>query len=164
MCWPWRRQQRRRRRFGGGRGVSVRAWRICPESVESGRNRVHAPHRPHRPCSGSGVSGTTSAANRLPGPCTFYDVPGTSGGRERGVQMHGEELVTVVIPARNEERHLDACLESVLSQDYRTLQVVVVDGDSSDRTAEVVRLRMAQDARVELLHNSRRNIPSSLNL
>ncbi len=84
--------------------------------------------------------------------------------RKRGVQVHGEELVTVVIPARNEEQYLDACLESVLTQDYQALQVVVVDGDSSDRTAEVVRLRMAEDARVELVHNSLRNIPSSLNL
>ena len=78
--------------------------------------------------------------------------------------MSGEELVTVVIPAHNEEQHLGACLESVLSQSYQALQVVVVDGDSSDQTADVVRRRMAEDARVELLHNPRRNIPSSLNL
>jgi succinoglycan biosynthesis protein ExoA len=73
-------------------------------------------------------------------------------------------LVTVVVPARNEEKFLGACLDSVLAQDYPALQVVVVDGDSSDGTADVVRTRMARDDRVELVRNHRRNIPSSLNL
>jgi succinoglycan biosynthesis protein ExoA len=78
--------------------------------------------------------------------------------------MSGAELVTVVVPACNEERFLGACLDSVLAQEYDELQVVVVDGASSDGTVDVVRARMAQDPRVELLHNPRRNIPSSLNL
>lgn len=76
--------------------------------------------------------------------------------------MH-EDLVTVVIPAYNEVAHLGACLDSVLAQDHTNLQVVVVDSDSSDGTADIVRARMAEDPRVELVHHSRRNIPSSLN-
>ncbi len=78
--------------------------------------------------------------------------------------MRDEELVTVVVPACNEERFLGACLDSVRAQDYDALQIVVVDGASTDGTAEVVRDRMAGDERIELLHNPRRNIPSSLNL
>ncbi len=75
-----------------------------------------------------------------------------------------QELVTVVIPALDEELFLGACLDSILDQDYRALQVLVVDGGSSDATVGVVRARMAGDDRIELLHNTRRNIPSSLNL
>jgi succinoglycan biosynthesis protein ExoA len=74
-----------------------------------------------------------------------------------------DELVTVVIPAFNEEGFVGACLDSVLAQDYPSLQVLVVDGASTDGTVEEVRARMA-DRRVELLHNDRRNIPSSMNL
>ena len=53
--------------------------------------------------------------------------------------------VTVVVPARNEEATLGACLDSVLAQDYPAglLTVIVVDDDSQDATAEVVRRRMA---------------------
>ena len=76
----------------------------------------------------------------------------------------GDELVTVVIPAADEEQFLPGCLDSVLSQNYADLQVVVVDGASTDGTADVVRAKMSQDPRVELVHNDRRNIPSSLNL
>lgn len=78
--------------------------------------------------------------------------------------MEARELVTVVIPAHDEEHFLDACLTSVRAQTHRDLQVLVVDGASTDGTADVVRAHMAADDRVELLHNDRLNIPSSLNL
>lgn len=74
-----------------------------------------------------------------------------------------DELVTVAVPASNEEGFVGACLDSVLAQDYSALQVIVVDGASTDGTADEVAAR-ATDQRVELLHNPRRNIPSSMNL
>ena len=80
--------------------------------------------------------------------------------------MSGEDRprVTVVIPARNEERAVAACLDSVLAQTERSLQVIVVDGDSEDRTADVVRDYAARDPRVELLHNPQRTVPYSMNV
>jgi len=75
-----------------------------------------------------------------------------------------DDLVTVVIPARNEERFIGPCLDAVLAQDEPRLQVVVVDGDSEDRTAEIVRRRAVEDPRVELVENPARIIPVALNL
>lgn len=74
-----------------------------------------------------------------------------------------EPLVTVVIPARNEEVSIGACLDAVLAQDWPNLQVLVVDGDSEDRTTQIVAERAQRDPRVELLANPRRIIPVSLN-
>ena len=78
--------------------------------------------------------------------------------------MEDPELVTVVVPACNEDRFIGACLSSIREQEYPRLQVIVVDGPSTDATADVVRAHMREDERVELVHNDRRNIPSSLNL
>lgn len=74
------------------------------------------------------------------------------------------ELVTVMIPAYNEEQFIGRCLDSVRQQDYRNLQIVVVDGCSTDGTEEQVRARMAEDDRIELVSNPRRIIPVALNL
>jgi cellulose synthase/poly-beta-1,6-N-acetylglucosamine synthase-like glycosyltransferase len=54
--------------------------------------------------------------------------------------------VTVVVPARNEEATIGACVDSILASDYPAgrLELIVVDDDSSDRTADVVRRRMAR--------------------
>ena len=75
-----------------------------------------------------------------------------------------DDLVTVVVPARNEEDFIGRCLESVLSQTHRALEVIVVDGASTDGTADVVARYAAGDRRVRLLHNSRAIIPVSLNV
>ncbi len=75
-----------------------------------------------------------------------------------------EDLVTVIIPARNEEASIGAALDSVSGQSYRNLQIVVVEGGSTDRTAEIIRSRIESDPRIEMLSNPRPHIPSSLNL
>lgn len=75
-----------------------------------------------------------------------------------------DDLVTVVIPARDEETALPRCLDSILRQDEANLQVIVVDGASRDATADVVNEYARRDPRVELLHNSAGIIPRSLNL
>ena len=49
-----------------------------------------------------------------------------------------DPLVSVCIGVYNRERHIRECLESVLGQTYRDLEIVVVDNASTDRTAEVV--------------------------
>lgn len=50
-----------------------------------------------------------------------------------------KKLVTVVVPAYNEEKTIASCIKSVLSQDYRPLEVIVVDDGSKDGTAEIAR-------------------------
>jgi chlorobactene glucosyltransferase len=47
--------------------------------------------------------------------------------------------VAIVVPARNAERHIGACLESLLALDYPRLEIVVVDDHSTDHTAALVR-------------------------
>lgn len=61
--------------------------------------------------------------------------------------------VDVVIPAFNEEAHIDACLDHVLAQDYPAdrLRAWVVDAGSTDRTAEAVAARAAGEPRLSLV-------------
>ena len=73
------------------------------------------------------------------------------------------ELATVIIPARNEERSIGRCLESLLSQDHDALQIVVVDSSSQDRTRDVVRSYAGVDPRVELVSSPGSTIPAALN-
>ncbi len=47
--------------------------------------------------------------------------------------------MTVIIPARNEATRIGACLEGLAQQSYRRFEVIVVDDDSHDGTADVVR-------------------------
>jgi succinoglycan biosynthesis protein ExoA len=92
-------------------------------------------------------------------------VPGYYGAAVTAMTgNHMNELVTVIMPARNEEQAIGAALESVLGQTYRELQFVVIEGDSTDRTRSIIEERQAQDARIEILTNPLPNISVSLNL
>lgn len=60
-------------------------------------------------------------------------------------------LVSVLIPARNEEGNIEACLQSLQGQDYPNFEVLVLDDNSRDRTGEIVARIAMQDDRVQLL-------------
>lgn len=48
-------------------------------------------------------------------------------------------LVSVIMAVRNGERFLRQAIESVLAQDYRPIEIILIDGQSIDRTAEIAR-------------------------
>ncbi|MDT7042939.1 glycosyltransferase [Candidatus Nitronereus thalassa] len=60
--------------------------------------------------------------------------------------------VTVVIPARNEERNVNQALQSVLRLDYPDLQIVVVNDRSTDGTGSILKQLAEQDPRLTLMH------------
>ena len=60
--------------------------------------------------------------------------------------------VSIIIPARNEERNIQEALRSVLSQDYKNTEIIVIDDRSTDQTAAILD-RMAQaDPRLRVVH------------
>jgi succinoglycan biosynthesis protein ExoA len=74
-------------------------------------------------------------------------------------------FVSVVIPCRNEARFLPRCLDSILSGDYPAdrMEVLAVDGSSSDGTQECIRSYAERDSRVRLVENPRGTTPAALN-
>ena len=78
--------------------------------------------------------------------------------RPRGSETPG---LSVLIPARNEEANIGAALRCVLASHAVSLEVLVLDDDSTDGTADVVRSLMAVDRRVRLVGGS--GLPSGWN-
>ena len=60
-------------------------------------------------------------------------------------------LVSVIVPAKDEQDNIRAALETLLAQDYANLEILVVDDRSADRTAAIVREVAAGDPRVRLI-------------
>ena len=54
-------------------------------------------------------------------------------------QNNNSSLVSVLIPARNEEINIKRCLYSLIDQSYKNLEIIVLDDDSSDQTFEIVK-------------------------
>jgi glycosyltransferase involved in cell wall biosynthesis len=79
-------------------------------------------------------------------------IPSPLAGEGGGASPPGEGLpsISVLIPARNEELGIAACLESVLAARHVELELIVLDDHSTDRTAEIVREIAAKDSRVRI--------------
>jgi succinoglycan biosynthesis protein ExoA len=72
--------------------------------------------------------------------------------------------VSLVMPVRNEERHLDEAVRAVLSQDYPgELELVLAVGPSHDKTEEISQRIAAADSRVTVVPNPSGRIPNAVN-
>ena len=82
-----------------------------------------------------------------------------AGGNER-------PLLSVILAARNERRYIANVLESLLRQDDGgfDIEILVIDGKSSDGTADIAHQYAACDRRIRVLINDRQTTPSAFNL
>lgn len=72
-------------------------------------------------------------------------------GKDDGEPPETLPLISILIPARNEERNIATCVESLLKQDYPSYEILVLDDNSSDSTAAIIESMAARDSRVRLL-------------
>jgi teichuronic acid biosynthesis glycosyltransferase TuaG len=62
-----------------------------------------------------------------------------------------DQLVSIIMPAKDTGKYIAAAIESVIAQDYRWWELLVVDDQSLDRTAEIVKEYAAADSRIMYL-------------
>jgi glycosyltransferase involved in cell wall biosynthesis len=55
--------------------------------------------------------------------------------------------VSVILPARNEERYIARCLDSLLAQDYSNFEIIAINDSSTDRTGEIMEEYAKKDQR-----------------
>jgi len=63
-------------------------------------------------------------------------------------------LISVCVPARNEERNIRACVESILAQDYPNFEIIVLEDRSTDATGELLRGLAAQNDKLRVINGS----------
>ena len=77
----------------------------------------------------------------------------------RGTKIHPvdpqmvarQDLVTVLLPVLNETKRLAPCLDGLISQGPAIVEIIVIDGGSTDSTSDLVRSYSQRDPRVRLL-------------
>lgn len=52
--------------------------------------------------------------------------------------MSDKPLVSIIVPAYNAESFIAECLESIIGQSYKNIEIIVIDDGSKDRTAEII--------------------------
>ncbi len=73
-------------------------------------------------------------------------------GADDGCRGHLQPLISIVVPAKDEETHVESCVRSMLGSDYQNLEIIMVDDRSTDRTAEIVESIGNEDSRLKIVH------------
>ena len=65
-----------------------------------------------------------------------------------------DDLVSVLIPARNEEHHIGNILNDLSNHPYRNLEILVFDDESTDRTSDIILEFASKDPRIHLVRST----------
>ena len=75
--------------------------------------------------------------------------------------MKYNPFISVLVPVYNIERYIGQCLESVILQTYKNLEIIVVDDGSTDRSGEICDLYAEKDSRVTVIHKENGGLVSA---
>ena len=69
-----------------------------------------------------------------------------------GPEIFDGPLVSVLIPARNEEKNIERCLNSLRNQIYKNYEILVLNDNSTDKTGSILERIAAEDGRVKVFN------------
>ena len=70
-------------------------------------------------------------------------------------------LLTVILPTYNIEQYLRQCLDSVVYQTYKNLEIIILDDNSADSTPEIIKEYAANDDRIKTVFHTKNHGPGN---
>lgn len=77
--------------------------------------------------------------------------------------MNEQPLISVIVPVYNVEKYLPRCIESIVSQTYKNLEIILVDDGSSDCSFEICSQYAKKDNRIVVIRQSNGGVSSARN-
>ena len=69
-----------------------------------------------------------------------------------GMMENENDLISIIVPVYNVEKYLNRCVESIVSQSYKKLEIILVDDGSTDGSAQICDDWGIKDSRIKILH------------
>jgi glycosyltransferase involved in cell wall biosynthesis len=63
-----------------------------------------------------------------------------------------QPLISIIVPIYGIDRYLGLCIESIINQTYKNLEIILVDDGGSDRCPEICDLYASKDKRIKVIH------------
>ena len=63
-----------------------------------------------------------------------------------------DELISIIIPVYNVEKFLDKCINSIVNQTYKNLEIIIIDDGSTDNSGKMCEAWKIKDNRIKVLH------------
>ena len=72
-------------------------------------------------------------------------------------------LISVIVPVYKVERYLDRCVQSIVDQTYRNLEIILVDDGSPDSCPDMCDAWIAKDYRIRVIHQENQGLGAARN-
>ena len=72
--------------------------------------------------------------------------------------------VSVVVPVYNVEKYLEQCLDSIVNQTLKDIEIICVDDGSTDKSGEILDKYVTEDDRVKVIHKKNSGYGNSMNI
>ena len=69
--------------------------------------------------------------------------------------MKYKGLISVIVPVYNTGKYLEECLQGIVNQSYRNLDIIIVDDGSTDNSMEIAERFRSEDTRVRIIRNKK---------
>ena len=73
------------------------------------------------------------------------------------------ELISVIIPVYNVEQYLEKCIDSIINETYKNLEIILVDDGSTDNSGKLCDLLAKKDSRIVVYHKENGGLSSARN-
>ena len=75
-----------------------------------------------------------------------------------------EDLVSIVVPIYNVEEYLDSCINSIVNQTYKNIEIILVDDGSPDNSGSMCDLWQSRDSRIKVIHKENGGLSDARNV
>lgn len=73
------------------------------------------------------------------------------------------EKISVIVPIYDVEKYLSQCIESIMEQTYKNLEIILVDDESPDRCPQICDYYAAKDSRIKVVHKKNGGVAEARN-
>ena len=74
-----------------------------------------------------------------------------------------ESTISIIIPVYNSELYLEKCLDSIIGQTYKQIEIICVDDDSTDDSLDILNKYAAMDDRIKVIHKKNEGVSIARN-
>ena len=78
--------------------------------------------------------------------------------------MDTSTMISVIVPVFNVEHYLDRCIQSIVSQTYTNLEILLIDDGSDDNSAAICDEWAKKDSRIKAIHKTNRGLSDARNV
>ena len=69
--------------------------------------------------------------------------------------------ISVIVPAYQVEKDIERCLDSIINQTYKNLEILVIDDGSKDSSGDIADTYAVKDSRIRVIHKKNEGLPQA---